>query len=73
MDNRIVEARQTLKMELIDTAVERAIEMLPGQITDEDNQKFIDAFISNASSKTWSGDQAVNPPAADISMIQVRK
>lgn len=52
MDNRIVEARQTLKMELIDTAVERAIEMLPGQITDEDNQKFIDAFISNASSKT---------------------
>ena len=51
MDNRIVEARQALKMELIDTAISHAIEMLPGQITDEDNQKFIDAFISNASSK----------------------
>ena len=51
MDNRITEARQALKMEMIDTAVERAIELLPGQITDEDNQKFIEAFISHASSK----------------------
>ncbi len=51
MDNRIVEAREALKTELIDTAIARAIDLLPGKITEEDNQKFIDAFISNASSK----------------------
>ena len=51
MDHRIVEARQVLKMELIDTAMERAIEMLPGKITEEDNRKFIDVFVSSASSK----------------------
>ena len=51
MDNRIVEARQVLKMELIDTAISHATDLLPGKITDEDNQKFIDAFISSVSSK----------------------
>jgi F-type H+-transporting ATPase subunit b len=51
MDHRIVEARQVLKMELIDTAMARAIEMLPGKITEEDNRKFIDVFVSSASSK----------------------
>jgi len=51
MDHRIVEARQMLKTELIDTAIARAIEMLPGKITEEDNRKFIDVFVSSASSK----------------------
>ena len=51
MDNRIIEARQALKMELIDSAIAQAIELLPGKITDDDNQRFIDAFISGASSK----------------------
>ena len=51
MDHRIVEARQVLKTELIDTAIARAIEMLPGKITEEDNRKFIDVFVSSASSK----------------------
>ena len=51
MDHRIVEARQVLKAELIDTAIARAIEMLPGKITEEDNRKFIDVFVSSASSK----------------------
>ena len=51
MDHRIVEARQVLKTELIDTAMARAIEMLPGKITEEDNRKFIDVFVSSASSK----------------------
>ena len=51
MDHRIVEARQVLKTELIDTAIARAIEMLPGKITEEDNRNFIDVFVSSASSK----------------------
>ena len=52
MENRIVEARQMLKMELIDTAIGRAIELLPGKITEADNQKIIETFIASASSKT---------------------
>ena len=52
MENRIVEARQMLKMELIDTAIGRAIELLPGKITEADNQKIIETFITSASSKT---------------------
>jgi F-type H+-transporting ATPase subunit b len=51
MDSRIVVAHQELKMELVDTAIALAIDMLPEKITEEDNQKFIDAFVSSASSK----------------------
>ena len=51
MDSRIVEARQQLKSELVDAAIALATKLLPGKITEEDNQKFIDAFVSSASSK----------------------
>ena len=51
MDSRIIEARQKLKVELVDSAIALATDMLPEKITAEDNQKFIDAFISSAASK----------------------
>ena len=51
MDSRIVEARQVLKMELVDRAIALAVDLLPEKITEEDNQKFIDDFISSASPK----------------------
>ena len=51
IDSRITEARQVLKSELVDSAFDLAIKQLPGKITDEDNQKFIDAFMSRAVSK----------------------
>ena len=51
VDSRIVEARQLLKSELIDSAITLAAKLLPEKITEEDNQKFIDAFMSSASSK----------------------
>ncbi len=51
MDSQIMEARQVLKMELVDSAIALATDRLPEEITAEDNQKFIDAFISSASSK----------------------
>jgi F-type H+-transporting ATPase subunit b len=50
VDSRIVEARQLLKSELIDSAITLATQLLPEKITEEDNQKFIDAFMSSASS-----------------------
>jgi F-type H+-transporting ATPase subunit b len=51
INNRIVEARQELKSEIIDAAVALATKLLPEKITEEDNRKFIDAFMSSASSK----------------------
>jgi F-type H+-transporting ATPase subunit b len=51
VENRILEARQLLKSELVDSAITLATQLLPEKITEEDNQKFIDAFMSRASSK----------------------
>jgi len=51
MASRIIDARQKLKMELVDSAIALATDMLPEKITAEDNQKFIDTFISSAASK----------------------
>jgi len=51
VDSRILEARQLLKSELVDSAITLATKLLPEKITEEDNQKFIDAFVSSASSK----------------------
>jgi F-type H+-transporting ATPase subunit b len=51
INSRIVEARQELKSELVDAAIALAIKLLPKKITEEDNQKFIDAFMSSASSE----------------------
>ena len=51
VDSRIVEARLLLKSELVDSAITLATKLLPEKITEEDNQKFIDAFMSSASSK----------------------
>jgi F-type H+-transporting ATPase subunit b len=51
VNSRIVEARQLLKSELVDSAITLATKLLPEKITEEDNQKFINAFMSSASSK----------------------
>jgi F-type H+-transporting ATPase subunit b len=51
VNSRIVEARQALKSELVDAAIALATKLLPEKITEEDNQKFIEAFMSSASSK----------------------
>jgi len=51
INSRIVEARQELKSELVGAAIALAEKLLPEKITEDDNQKFIDAFISSASSK----------------------
>lgn len=49
MSSRIQEAKNDLKAELVDLAVSIAIRQLPAQMTEQDNQKFIDRFITETS------------------------
>jgi F-type H+-transporting ATPase subunit b len=50
IESRITDAREVLKAELVDDAIALAMKKLPEIITDQDNQKFIDAFIKSAAS-----------------------
>ena len=47
VENQILEAKKRLKAELVDAAVERALQQLPKEITSEDNQKFLNRFLSD--------------------------
>ena len=47
VENQILEAKKRLKAELVDVAVERALQRLPKEITSEDNQKFLNRFLSD--------------------------
>ncbi|QTA78168.1 ATP synthase, subunit beta (ATP synthase F0 sector subunit b) [Desulfonema limicola] len=46
VDNEILKAKRNFKAELIDAAIAIASEKLPTQITDDDNQKFIDNYLA---------------------------
>ena len=50
IESRISDAREVIKLELVDEAIALAMQKLPENITDQDNQKFIDAFIDSAAS-----------------------
>lgn len=45
MENQIVQAKSSLKMELLDMAMHQAIEKLPALITEEDDQRFLDDYM----------------------------
>jgi F-type H+-transporting ATPase subunit b len=47
--SQFLEAKRTLKSELVDTAISLAMKKLPDEITAEDNQKFIAQFLAGAS------------------------
>ena len=49
--NRIRQAKNKLKTELVDTAINSAIEKLPHEITEEDDQKIIQTYLRNIPSK----------------------
>ena len=51
IENRVADARELLKAELVDQAITLAMRKLPESITDQDNQKFIDAYIESAAAK----------------------
>ncbi len=45
IDSYILSSKNTFKAELIDAAVDLAMKRLPQQITDKDNEKFIDQYL----------------------------
>ncbi len=47
IEYHLIKARNKLKVELIDSAIAIAIERLPGEMTAEDNQKWIDKFLAS--------------------------
>jgi F-type H+-transporting ATPase subunit b len=51
IESRISDAREVIKLELVDLAIALALQKLPETITDQDNQKFIDAYLESAATK----------------------
>ena len=51
IESRISDAREVIKLELVDQAMVLAIRKLPEKITDQDNQRFIDAYLKSAAAK----------------------
>lgn len=51
IDNMIGQARQKLVVELLDMAMEKAVERLPGEITEEDNQRLVEKYLNAAAVK----------------------
>ena len=45
IENHIMQAETQFRAELIDDATERALEILPRQITPEDNQKMLNEYL----------------------------
>jgi len=50
MENRILQAKASLKMELLDIAMAQAVKKLPELITERDNQYFLDDYMRNLES-----------------------
>ena len=45
IDNRIYQAKQELRGELVDTAIDIASKRLPGEVTEDDHQKYIQLYL----------------------------
>lgn len=50
IDSQMMQAQSTLRAEMIELAVNLAIERLPGHLTEEDNQKLLDQFLKGTTS-----------------------
>lgn len=50
MENRIVQAKASLKMELLDIAIDQAVKQLPGLITEKDSQLLLDDYMRSLQS-----------------------
>jgi len=51
IDNWIMQAKNKLRIELVESAINSAIEKLPHEITEEDNQKIIQTYLNGIASK----------------------
>lgn len=49
LQNRIVTVKENFRSELVDKAIEIALKRLPEEMTEEDNQRFIQDYLSAAS------------------------
>lgn len=47
LENRVVQAKSALKLELLDMAIEQAMNQLPGVLTDGDNQRLLDDYMKS--------------------------
>jgi len=52
VERQIQQARQRLRSELIDEAIEKALQLLPQALTPEDNQKFINRYLNEIETLT---------------------
>jgi F-type H+-transporting ATPase subunit b len=50
VDGQILQAKQRIKSELVESAVELAMKRLPKEITEEDNQRLLEQFLSGTAS-----------------------
>ncbi|MCP4347620.1 MAG: ATP synthase F0 subunit B [Desulfobacterales bacterium] len=46
IESQIVQAKSTFRAEMVDAAIDMATERLPGQMTDDDNNKLLSTFLS---------------------------
>lgn len=49
--SQIQQAKRRFKEEMVDAAIDRAMERLPQVITDEDNEKLLDQYMASATAK----------------------
>ena len=47
LENRILKAKNALRTELVDMAIDLATKKLPEEITDQDNQRFVDHYLQS--------------------------
>lgn len=51
ISTHIIQAKDNFKAEMVDAAIELATKRLPNQITDDDNQKFVDNYFTSITAK----------------------
>jgi len=47
LENRVVQAKSALKVELLDMAIEQAMAQLPGVVNEKDNQRLLDDYMKS--------------------------
>ena len=51
IENQLFQAKSTIRSEILDAAINVAMERLPQEVTEADNQRFIDQYLVSAQTK----------------------
>ena len=51
IENQLFQAKSMIRTEILDEAISIAMERLPKEVTEEDNQRFIDQYLASAQTK----------------------